>query len=525
MNSDLEFPCPADCLGRALFNATPDAVTIADMDGRLVFVSRQTLLLHGYEQEEELVGKSAFTLIVSKDHAAAQQNMEETLRKGILHHARYTMLRRDGSSFPGELSAALMRNSQDDPIGFIAVTRDITPFHQEIRERKQRFGRIARLLRVSRENTFSLRQQTRQQRMQLRSNQELLEIFFNSTHYLIAYLDREFNFVRVNQAYAASDNKSPDYFPGKNHFALFPNEENRKIFRQVVDSGETVTVFAKPFQFPDHPEWGTSYWDWSLQPIKDAQDIVTGLILVLVDVTKRIRAEQELERTRSKLDQSKRLSEIGTLATTVAHELGTPLSVISTATYNMRRKLSQPDLEKHLENITLKVRECEQIISNLKGYARIRPPRLAPVPIQQLVTECVTTIKKTHTEKKCHFELDLAPLTGLTLQADSVQLKQVCNNLLENALYAVPQAGGHISVVAELQEGMLLLRISDNGPGMDQQVLEHAFEPFFSHRANGTGLGLPVVRQIMELHHGWIDIQSEPGNGTVCTVSLPLEAH
>ncbi len=128
----------------------------------------------------------------------------------------------------------------------------------------------------------------------LRESNELLETVFSNTHLMLAYMDREFNFVRVNRAFAEADNRQPDFFPGKNHFALYPNPENQAIFQNVVDTGQTYFAYAKPFEYTEHPERGTSYWDWSLVPIKDASGRVSHLILGLVNVTERRQAEESL---------------------------------------------------------------------------------------------------------------------------------------------------------------------------------------------------------------------------------------
>ncbi|MDD5056973.1 MAG: EAL domain-containing protein [Sideroxydans sp.] len=123
---------------------------------------------------------------------------------------------------------------------------------------------------------------------------ELLERIFANLRTLIAYMDADFNFIRVNQAYAAADGHPPDYFVGKNHFQLFPNSENEQIFRDVLERGLPYTVFAKPFVYEHNKERGVTYWDWSLQPVKDTRGHVTGLVLSLLDRTEEMRAEEKL---------------------------------------------------------------------------------------------------------------------------------------------------------------------------------------------------------------------------------------
>ncbi|MBK7473025.1 MAG: PAS domain S-box protein [Betaproteobacteria bacterium] len=130
----------------------------------------------------------------------------------------------------------------------------------------------------------------------LRKNYELLDRIFATTHFCIVYLDRDCNFVRVNRAYANACGHPPEYFVGKNHFDLYPDEEVEAIFRNAVATGTPFTMYANPFQFPDHPEWGVTHWDWTLHPLRNADGAIDGLLFTLLDVTEHTRVTRELER-------------------------------------------------------------------------------------------------------------------------------------------------------------------------------------------------------------------------------------
>lgn len=136
----------------------------------------------------------------------------------------------------------------------------------------------------------------------LRKNAEMIEEIFSMTTTCIAYLDCNFTFIRVNNKYAESDGKTPEYFIGKNHFDLYPNEENEAIFRKVVESGEQYIADAKTFQYKKHRERGISHWDWSLTPVKDSSGKVETLILSLVNVTDRIKAQENLSKLNEELE-------------------------------------------------------------------------------------------------------------------------------------------------------------------------------------------------------------------------------
>jgi len=110
----------------------------------------------------------------------------------------------------------------------------------------------------------------------------------------LVYLDRDFNFVRVNETYARTCGYTPEQMVGKNHFALYPNAENEAIFARVRDTGEPAEFHDKPFVFPDQPERGVTYWDWTLSPVKDAVGKVIGLVFSLFETTARKQVEEGL---------------------------------------------------------------------------------------------------------------------------------------------------------------------------------------------------------------------------------------
>ncbi|MFX1283417.1 MAG: PAS domain-containing protein [Promethearchaeota archaeon] len=140
----------------------------------------------------------------------------------------------------------------------------------------------------------------RKSKENLNQTSQLLEQILNTTDILIAYMDPQFNFVKVNRAYARADDRDPEFFPGRNHFDLYPNEENEEIFKQVVETKEPFFITAKAFEYAEHPERGVSYWDWSLIPIFDLNNMVVGLVLTLQDVTDRVRMQKALEMSEKK---------------------------------------------------------------------------------------------------------------------------------------------------------------------------------------------------------------------------------
>jgi two-component system NtrC family sensor kinase len=142
------------------------------------------------------------------------------------------------------------------------------------------------------------------------SNQTLTAVL-EHTHMMVVLLDCRFNFVWVNRAYADASGHELSFFPGRNHFDLYPDEENQAIFQRVADTGEPFSVAAKPFEFPDQPGRGTTYWDWSLVPVTGAGGAVNGLVFTLAEVTERIRAGETQRRSQVMLARTESIAHVG----------------------------------------------------------------------------------------------------------------------------------------------------------------------------------------------------------------------
>ncbi len=136
---------------------------------------------------------------------------------------------------------------------------------------------------------------------EIERSKELLEHMFESIHVLVAYMDRDFNFLRVNRAYAEADGRTPEFFPGKNHFALYPDKDVESIFRRAVETGEPYVAIERPFEYAEHPARGVSYWDWRVEPVKDAGGRVEGVIFSLLNVTERKQTLEQLRASRNLL--------------------------------------------------------------------------------------------------------------------------------------------------------------------------------------------------------------------------------
>jgi PAS domain S-box-containing protein len=135
---------------------------------------------------------------------------------------------------------------------------------------------------------------------QLAAANQTLNRVLGHTHVLAALLDPGFNYVWVNRAYADGGGQAEEYYPGRNHFALYPNAATEAAFHRVVATGQAHYAVAQSFEHPGQPDRGPTYWDWSLVPVRDATGAVTALVLTLADVTERERAEKALRESETR---------------------------------------------------------------------------------------------------------------------------------------------------------------------------------------------------------------------------------
>jgi two-component system NtrC family sensor kinase len=252
----------------------------------------------------------------------------------------------------------------------------------------------------------------------------------------------------------------------------------------------------------------------------DSNDELGELARAFNRMTAMIRHNREIEAT---LAQQGKMASLGVLSSGVAHEINNPLGVILGYASYIESKMSHEDPHwTYIHEIKRESKRCKKIVQDLLSYART--PRSNPelTDINQIVGQIVD-FAANHTDMhhvtvSKEFAPDLPPIL-----VDPDQIRQVAINLILNAGAAM-EAGGRLVVKTSLDdEGYVNIDFRDNGAGIPADDLEKIFEPFFTTKTKGTGLGLSITRQIVEQHHGKIEIDSEVGQGTTVIVKLPVD--
>jgi two-component system sensor histidine kinase HydH len=239
--------------------------------------------------------------------------------------------------------------------------------------------------------------------------------------------------------------------------------------------------------------------------------IVVGVVTGILSDRQRIAADS--------LRRSERLKTLGEMAAGMAHEVKNPLAAIRSSAQILAGRAESRDTE--LAGIVVsEVDRLNRVVNEFLEYARPAPLKRQPVKLSALLDSCLELLAPVIGEKSVQVSRRYPP-DEANVSADAGQLRQVFLNLLLNAIQAL-DSGCCVEIAVEQSGRQALVRVRDNGRGVDPGDLKRIFRPFFTTKPGGTGLGLPIAQRIVAEHGGRLTIESTPGAGTIAAVSLPL---
>src|SRR5271170_2339711 len=260
----------------------------------------------------------------------------------------------------------------------------------------------------------------------------------------------------------------------------------------------------------------------AIAPLVTRKFNVIGRLIIMDDITERVELEAQLS-------QADKLSSIGLLAAGVAHEVNTPLAVISSYTQMLAKQLqSDPQKAGLLDKITKQTFRASEIVNNLLNFSRTTGAELTELNLNKVIADTLALLE--HQFKVAHIEVQSEFYESLPLiQGNAGRLQQVFLNLFLNAKDAMATTGGGVLNVATLNGEFVSVRVSDTGSGIAQENIQRIYDPFFTTKTSpaegqsrGTGLGLSVTYGIIQEHAGNIRVESRPGEGTTFTLDFPL---
>ena len=376
----------------------------------------------------------------------------------------------------------------------------------------------------------------------LRSSEENLTITLNSIGDAVISTGTEGQVLRMNPMAEKLTGWNLSQAKGRHLNEVFKiiNEKTRdtvespveRIFREGVVIGlanHTVLISKDGTEFPI---------DDSGAPIRNDQGDITGVVLIFRDMTEKRQAEEVLkeysehleelveERTSELLEvqeelvRKEKLTVLGQLAGGMGHELRNPLGAIKNAAYflNMALEEPEPEVKETLEILEKEVGISERIISSLLDFARPKPPTRRKVSVNDVVQDSLSRLPLPENVKVVSQLEEALP----SLLADPDQLGQIFGNIIHNAIQAMSHGGQLTIESATPAPEWVSVSFTDTGVGISEEKLGEVFEPLFTTKAKGIGLGLALTKTLVEGHGGSIEVQSKAGKGSTFTVRLPM---
>ncbi len=360
----------------------------------------------------------------------------------------------------------------------------------------------------------------------------LLEKVFSITHVMVAYMDEDLLFIRVNPAYAEAHARPVEDFQGRGYFDLFPDRKDKDeaVFRAVLRTGRPSFGQAMPLKTIAIPGRPPMYVNRGVHPLTGPDGRVAGLILILLDVTREVLLDEHSR-------QSQKMEALGTLAGGIAHDFNNVLAAIIINTELALADGREPGAaERYLPIVLQAAERGKELVRQVLAFSRKKEREPRPVRLAPIVREALSFLRAslpTTIEIRDKITADEA----MTL-SDATEIHQVVMNLGSNAGYAMRAAGGILTVGLEnveindetvarlpgLRPGPYVrLVVEDTGTGMPPELLPRIFDPFFTTKSQseGTGMGLPVVHGIVTASGGSITVSSEVGKGTLFQVYFP----
>ena len=335
---------------------------------------------------------------------------------------------------------------------------------------------------------------------------------------------------------------------GENYLSKGP-VSNARLLSHLPDPHK-VKIITDIWHAP-RVEYPQAAWDEGIRMIVDmpltVRDQMTGLIRIYLTEKRKfsndeldfiitvgeqcaciIERVQLIENQKAQFDhlatRMEKMSSLGRMAAGIAHEINNPLAGILLYSSNMRKKVPEGPLQEGLGVIIKETQRCKTIIQGLLEFSRDSEPQMMRVDVNDIMKSALEILDNEFLLRHVDIERQLAQ-HPLKTQLDANQIEQVFINLLLNALHAVPE-NGRVTVHSTLDSAndRIRVEIADNGCGISADDINKIFEPFYSTKTNGTGLGLAVSYGIIQNHQGDINVLSIPGKGTRFTIDLPIRS-
>ena len=326
---------------------------------------------------------------------------------------------------------------------------------------------------------------------------------------IVATTDEQGTITYVNDKFCELSKYSRDELIGQNHRIINSGYHSKDFFAELWATIAQGRVWRGELR--NRAKDGTLYWvDTTIVPFLDADGRPRQYLAIRSDITQRKDAE-------ARLREQQALTELGQLAAVVAHEVRNPLAGLRGSLQILESRLPVGMREREIIGPMIqRIDGLSKTVEDILLFARPQPPRRRAVALRTVISEAAASARAAAPD------LSQVVVAGddAVVQADPDMLRAVLLNLLLNACQA--SNGQRVDIETALAPGVCIIEVRDRGPGIAPDLLEKIFDPFFTTKSSGTGLGLPIVRRLMEVQGGSVRMRARQGGGTVAEVKLPL---
>ena len=459
-----------------IFEASRDAVGYAAFDGTILLVNRAFSELTGFSREE-LLRMNARDLIPEQHKEQRDHVVARVHQTGESVEYEIDYLRKNGSQVPVSVTVFAVKGDDGKPIGLAAIIRDLT-------ERKHVEEQFHMTVEASPNGLLMVDEQGIIRMV----NRQIDQLFGYERTELIGQ-PIEVLVPQRRRSHHAGDRK-----------AFIAHSESRAM-------GKGRDLFGVRKDGTEFP------LEIGLSPIRTPNGM--SVLASVVDISERKRIQEQLQK-------AERLAELGTLASGMAHEIGTPMNVILGRAEYLLQRTADEGMKRGLTTIVTQIERITKVMNQLLAFARRKRPERRDVDLGEILEDSLEMFQERMTHSRITVEktikADMPPV-----HADRDQLVQVLINLVTNSLHAMPE-GGRLRLSLDRENKHLRIGVSDTGHGMTEEIRLKVFEPFFTTKdfGKGTGLGLTVVKGIIEEHGGTIAVESAVDKGTTFWIRLPL---
>lgn len=486
---------------RLLAENSTDWITRHAPDGTYKWVSPACREMLGYKPEE-LVGQNPYDFFHPEDRPIIERSHESILSQPRTSSVEYRF-----------------RCASGDYVWLETTSRAIT---------NPTTGQLAELQCASRDVT---------RRRQTQTLLRLIQAAIEQVNDAVVITEPELEppgprIVYVNQGFLDMTGYEESEVIGQTPRILQGRRTSRKVLDRLRRDLQQHGSFSG--ETTNYRKTGEPYMvEWSITAVRDSSGKLINWVSIQRDITERLQARAAQEDLQKQLAHAGRLTTLGELASGLAHELNQPLAAVSNFAHGIERRLEAGTIERDalrnaIEHIAAQADRAGEIIQRLRGFVRKREPNTSPEPLHGLIDDVRTLltyeIQQSGTELTTDFEASLPEV-----HADRVQIEQVLINIVRNAIEASHEQSGEtaapprVDIRARRESDRVHIEISDRGPGLSQDVIDRIFDPFFSSKTDGMGMGLTICHSIVQMHNGRLWAEPNP-DGRGLTFHLLLNA-